>query len=410
VFDALVIGAGPAGTMIAAALSDRGLRVQGLTATPLRSIWPNTYGIWRDELEALNLTELLGHSWDDCVSYFSQGEVAHQRAYGLFDKVKLQNHFLDRCSKGQVEWVEGAAQSIKHLADHSCVVTASGQELAARIVVDASGHKPVFVERSSIGPIAYQSAYGIVGRFSAPPVPDGQFVLMDFRSTHLSVAEKSQHPPTFVYVMDFGDGRYFVEETSLAAAPALGFDVLEQRLRSRLRARGIEVLEEYEVERCLFPMNLPMPRFDQSVVGFGGAASMVHPASGYSIGAQLRRAPDLAEAIAQALKVPNATPQSIAKAGWQGLWPQERLRKYYLYRFGLEKLMRFNEPRLTHFFDTFFDLPQAQWSGFLADGMTSPELVVAMLRLFMAAPNDVRWGLMQFPGQEAGLFWEFLSA
>jgi hypothetical protein len=73
-------------------------------------------------------------------------------------------------------------------------------------------------------------------------------------------------------------------------------------------------------------------------------------------------------------------------------------------------LMRFDEQRLTHFFDTFFDLPKAQWSGFLADGMTSPELVVAMLRLFAAAPNDVRWGLMQFPGKEAGLFWEFLTA
>jgi lycopene cyclase-like protein len=410
VFDALVIGAGPAGTMIAAALSDQGLRVQGLTATPLRSRWPNTYGIWRDELEALNLTELLGHSWEDAVSYFSQGEVAHQRAYGLFDKVKLQNYLLDRCAKGAVEWVEGAAQSIKHLADHSCVVTASGQELTARIVVDASGHKPVFVERSSTQPIAYQSAYGIVGRFSAPPVPDGQFVLMDFRSEHLSAAEKAQHPPTFVYVMDFGDGVYFVEETSLAAAPALGFDVLEQRLRSRLKSRGIEVLEEHEVERCLFPMNLPMPRFDQPVVGFGGAASMVHPASGYSIGAQLRRAPDLAGAIAQALQDKTASPQQIAKAGWQGLWPQDRLRKYYLYRFGLEKLMRFDEARLTHFFDTFFALPRSQWSGFLADGMTSPELVGAMLRLFVAAPNDVRWGLMQFPGKEAGLFWEFLRA
>jgi lycopene beta-cyclase len=409
VFDALVIGAGPAGTMIAAALSDQGLRVQGLTATPLRSVWPNTYGIWRDELEALSLTDLLGHSWEDCVSYFSQGQVGHDRAYGLFDKVKLQNYLLDRCEKSQVEWVEGAAQSIKHLADHSCVVTASGQELTARIVVDASGHKPVFVERSYSYPIAYQAAYGIVGRFSAPPVPDEQFVLMDFRSDHLSIQEKAQCPPTFVYSMNLGNGVYFVEETSLASAPSVGFDVLEQRLRSRLQSQGITVLEEHEVERCLFPMNLPMPRFDQSVVGFGGAASMVHPASGYSIGAQLRRAPDLAGAIAQALKADNPSPQTLARAGWQGLWPQDRLRKYYLYRFGLEKLMRFDEARLTHFFDTFFDLPKAQWSGFLADGMTSPELVVAMLRLFAAAPNDVRWGLMQFPGKEAGLFWDFLT-
>jgi lycopene beta-cyclase len=409
-FDVLVIGAGPAGTIIAAALSECGLRVQGLTVTPLRSVWPNTYGIWRDELEKLGLTDLLGHSWNNCVSYFSKGEVNHQRAYGLLDKIKLQNHFLDRCAQGGVEWVENdAAKSIQHFAYHSCVTTASGQELTARVVVDASGHQPVFIARSYPYPIAYQAAYGIVGKFSKPPVEDGQFVLMDFRSEHLSVADKAKNPPTFVYAMDLGEGIYFVEETSLASAPAVSFDTLERRLRGRLSSRGIELLEKHEVERCLFPMNLPMPSFDQAVVGFGGSASMVHPGSGYSVGAQLRRAGDLAAAIAQALRDPQASPSTIAQAGWHGLWTPARLRKYYLYRFGLEKLMRFDEARLKHFFDAFFALPQTQWAGFLADGLTPVELVAAMVRMFAIAPNDVRWGLMQFPGKEAGLFWDFVT-
>jgi lycopene beta-cyclase len=99
----------------------------------------------------------------------------------------------------------------------------------------------------------------------------------------------------------------------------------------------------------------------------------------------------------------------VAKAGWQGLWSQARLRKYYLYRFGLEKLMRFNESQVNHHFESFFSLPQAKWAGFLADNMTPTELVVAMMRLFTIAPNDVRWGLMQFPGIEAQLFWSFLT-
>lgn len=61
-FDALVIGAGPAGMIIAVALAERGVKVGGLTASSLGQVWPNTYGIWRDELEALGLTGLLGHS------------------------------------------------------------------------------------------------------------------------------------------------------------------------------------------------------------------------------------------------------------------------------------------------------------------------------------------------------------
>ena len=214
-----------------------------------------------------------------------------------------------------MSWINGSAQSIEHHSTHSSVTIATGQTLKARVVIDASGHRPIFVQRAKDEHVAYQAAYGIVGRFSSPPVDDGQLVLMDFKSEHLSEGDRAEHPPTFLYAMGFGDGVYFVEETSLALAPAMGFEVLEQRLRQRLRARGIEILEEHHVERCLFPMNLPMPNFDQPIVAFGGAASMVHPASGYSLGAQLRRAPDLAKAIALALKNEAASPAEIAKAG-----------------------------------------------------------------------------------------------
>lgn len=409
-FDALVIGSGPAGLIIAAALCRRGLRVQGLTPAGPDAPWPNTYGIWRDELEALGLTDLLAHGWTNCVSYFAQGEVDHQRPYGLFDKQKLQHYLLEQCTAGQMDWHQGKATAIKHQPDHSCVTTATGADLQARVVIDTSGHYPVFVQRSLTSNVAQQAAYGIVGQFSSPPIESGQFVLMDYRSDHLTPDDKAQYPPTFLYAMDLGDGVFFVEETSLASVPPVPFEVLERRLHQRLQARGVEVTAVHEIERCLFPMNLPLPDFNQPVVGFGGAASMVHPASGYMVGALLRRSPGVADAIAMALDTPYSNPQRVAQAAWQALWPQDRLRKYHLYRFGLEKLMRFEEAQLKQFFDTFFSLPQEQWSGFLADTLTMPELIGAMLKLFGQAPNDVRWGLMQFVGKEAPLLWRSLTA
>lgn len=408
-FDALVIGSGPAGTMIAAALAERGVKVGGLTASPLRQIWPNTYGIWRDELEELGLTELLGHCWENCVSYFGKGEVNHDRAYGLFDKVKLQNHLLAKCETAGVEWHQGKATSIEHDREHSIVTTAAGEALRARVVIEASGHKPMFIKRQNQDKVAFQTAYGIVGRFSAPPVEPQQFVHQDFRSEHLSATERTTEPPTFLYAMDFGDDIYFVEETSLAMSPPVSFELLERRLHQRLAARGIKVTEVHEVERCIFPMTLPLPDLHQPVVAFGGAASMVHPASGYTVGAMLRRAPGLAAAIATALQDPHAETAAIARTAWQQLWNPDRLRKYYLYRFGLEKLMRFDEVLLKQHLDTFFSLPQSQWSGFLSDSLSTPELLAAMVRLFAIAPNSLRWNLMQFPGLESNLFWQFLS-
>ena len=405
-FDALVIGAGPAGMIIAAALAERGVKVGGLTASPLGQVWPNTYGIWRDELEALGLTELLGHCWENCISYFGKGEVNHGRAYGLFDKVKLQNHLLAKCETRGVEWQQGKATHIEHDRERSIVTTAAGETIRTRVVIDASGHDPMFIQRPHQGAVAFQTAYGLVGHFSAPPVEPQQFVLQDFRSEYLSATERANEPPTFLYGMDFGDDVYFVEETSLAMAPPVSFDLLERRLHQRLAARGVQVTAVHEVERCIFPMTLPLPDLHQPVVAFGGAASMVHPASGYMVGALLRRAPGLAAAIATTLQDAQAEPAAIAREAWQELWNRDRLRKYYLYRFGLEKLMRFDEVLLKQHFDTFFSLPRSQWSGFLADSLSAPELVAVMMRLFAIAPNSLRWGLLQFPGRESNFLWQ----
>lgn len=215
---------------------------------------------------------------------------------------------------------------------------------------------------------------------------------MDYRSDHLD--RDRREPPTFLYAMDLGDGTYFVEETSLAASPAVSFADLEKRLHQRLKAQGVEVQEVHHIEHCLFPMNAALPDLTQPLFAFGSAASMVHPASGYMMGALLRRGPGVADAIAKALASDKTNPQVVAQAAWQALWPTDRLRKHYLYLFGLACLMRFPEPRLRHFFQAFFSLPTTAWSGFLADTLSFPEMLRTMLKLFAEAPNDVRWGLM----------------
>ena len=144
-------------------------------------------------------------------------------------------------------------------------------------MVDASGHDPALVKRPNDGPVAGQAAYGVVGRFSRPPVDPDQFVLMDYRCDHLS-PEQRQQAPTFLYAMDLGQGRFFVEETSLARLRLClcGFATAPGQ---RLAHRGIAIEAVEHVEHCLFPMNPALPDRRQPVVGFGGAASMVHPAS-----------------------------------------------------------------------------------------------------------------------------------
>ncbi|OUW50462.1 MAG: lycopene cyclase [Synechococcus sp. TMED187] len=397
--DVLVLGGGPAALCIASELVLRGVHVEGISPESVQEPWPNTYGIWANELKQLGLEHLLEHRWSDTVSFFGMGgspdqdqPMAHGIDYGLFDRACLQQHWLTRC--GAMRWHQDTAERVE--AGHQCttVTCGSGQILQARLVIDATGSRTPHIKRPDHGPVAGQAAYGLVGRFSKDPIPSGRFVLMDYRCDHLS-AEQRTEPPTFLYAMDLGDGVFFVEETSLALAPAVPFDVLKLRLQQRLDQCGVQIKEVLHEEFCLFPMNLPLPDLLQPVLAFGGAASMVHPASGYMVGSLLRRAPALAQAVADALtEDPGLSSASLARRGWQALWPLQLVLRHRLYQFGLGRLMGFNEALLRRHFATFFSLSRDDWFGFLTNTLPLPRLMVVMLRLFALSPWQLRRGLV----------------
>ncbi len=390
--DALVIGAGPAGLAISAALCDAGLNVAGISPFAPDTLWTNTYGIWADELAPLGLTGALARRWSGCAVYAGERRIALQREYGLIDNAKLQAHLLARLARTATVWHTDRVVQAAQLPEHTLITTRSGAQITARVVIDASGHAPALVKRPPSPRLAYQTAYGIVGRFSTPPVSPGQMVLMDYRSGHLD-ADEQREPPTFLYAMDLGEGRFFVEETSLAHTPPAPLSALARRLHRRLARQGIRVEEVEHVERCVFPMNAPLPALDQPVLGYGGAASMVNPISGYQVGAALRFAPAVARALTAALEDGTLSPGGLAQTGWQTLWPKQRLQRRALYLFGLENVLRFDVRQTQDFFGAFFDLPRPQWSGYLSDSLSTPELLQTMLNLYRLAPAHVRGAL-----------------
>ena len=398
VVDVLVLGGGPAALCIASELNHSGVDVAGIAPQPVDAPWPNTYGVWAEELRSLGLEHLLEHRWNDTVSYFGFGgdaaqdqTLAHGIDYGLFDRHALQQHWLARAQG--VRWHQDTAECVDVGSLHTSVSCGSGMTLQARLVIDATGSRSPHITRPDQGPVAGQAAYGVVGRFSRNPIEAGRFVLMDYRCDHLSAEQRSE-PPTFLYAMDLGDGVFFVEETSLALAPGVPYEVLKQRLMQRLEKRGVEITELIHEEFCLFPMNLPLPDRSQPVLAFGGSASMVHPASGYMVGSLLRRGPGLARAIADCLKNRELGSAALARCGWQALWPLELVLRHQLYQFGLGRLMGFNESLLRTHFATFFSLPQEDWFGFLTNTLPLSRLMAVMLRLFALSPWELRRGLV----------------
>ena len=417
--DALVLGSGPGALSIAAALGKENLNVAILSDSDPNEPWPFTYGIWGDEVDQLGLSNLLEHRWSNTVSFFGKGSkdqnhienipTKHSRDYGLFDKKKLQNFWLTECETASIKWHIGKAVELETNQQISTVITSEGQEISSRLVIDATGYKPVFLKIPDEGPIAVQTCYGVVGEFSDAPVEEGQFVLMDYRCDHLNQEERLE-PPSFLYAMHFGEKKFFLEETSLGLSPPLKLEILKSRLNRRLEHRGIKITKlEYEEFGEFLPMNMPIPDLDQPILSFGGAAGMVHPASGYLVGSLLRRAPILAEAISKAMRNKSTSPAQIAKIGWKALWPREFVRKKALYTFGLEKLMRFKEEQLRNFFIQFFKLPNDQWYRFLTNTLSLNDLVKSMWEMYKKAPWTVKWGLMEMQGRELKLLWKFIK-
>ncbi len=393
------MGAGPAALCIASELIQQGLEVSALASHSPKEPWPNTYGIWAEELESLGMASLLGHRWKNTVSYFGHGKdeegaipTSHNFDYGLFDQAAFQKALLDRCKN--LDWAIETAENIVFVDKITEVLCSSGNRYRARIVIDASGHRSPFIKRPKHGKVAQQAAYGVVGRFTAPPVNSNQFVLMDFRPNHLTEQELKE-PPSFLYAMDFGQDLFFVEETSLACYPPVSWDTLKNRLMARLSSRGIAIKEVSHEEYCLFPMNLPLPYRNQPLLAFGGSASMVHPASGYMVGALLRRAPELAKKLSEFMSVePALDSEKLAKKGWNVLWNTELVQRHRLYQFGLKRLMSFDEALLRSFFATFFRLPKDDWSRFLANTLPLHKLIFVMLRLFTISPLKVKLGMI----------------
>ncbi len=398
VLDILILGSGPAALCLASELAKQNLSIKGISTKFPNEKWENTYGIWASELEELGLETLLSHRWHKTVSFFGNGEnkkgnipTKHNYDYGLINQEAFQDELLKKC-KG-IEWLNETAKDITEKNKLSEVVCFSGLKIKARLVIDASGHKSNFVKRPIQNEIAQQAAYGIVGKFSSPPVSKEQFVLMDFRPDHLNKEEKLSSP-SFLYAMDLGDETFFVEETSLASYPALSQENLKERLLKRLNSKDIQVNEIFHEENCLFPMNLPLPFKKQFVLGFGGSASMVHPASGYMVGSLLRRAPLLAEKLAIFLKEPHLSSLELATKGWDVLWPYELTQRHKLYQYGLKRLMSFDESRLRSFFSNFFRLSTKEWVGFLTNTLPLPKLIYVMSKMFINSPLKVKLGML----------------
>ncbi len=271
-----------------------------------------------------------------------------------------------------------------------------GEIFKARVVIEATGTIR-YLWSGNIGGCCFSTLPMDRRSFSSPPVEPQQFVAQDFGAIiYRQRSGRANRPPSSM--RGFWRRGIFCRRNILGTVSARKFWTIGRRLHQRLAAGGLRWQKFMKSNAVFFRWRLHCPNLHQPVVDSAGLQAWytLHQVTWWEH--YCARAPGLAQAISTAMQDPQAEPAAIARAAWQELWNPDRLRKYYLYRFGLEKLMRFDEVLIKQHFDTFFSLPQSQWAGFLADGISTPELLVAMVRLFAIAPKILYLGLDAIPG------------
>lgn len=399
---AVILGGGPAGLAVAAACAHQGFDCAVLTPAP-GAPWHPSYGAWEDELDGI-FTEteragLLAHRWAAArVSTPASPARRLERPYVRLSTPGLQAALQARCEAAGVRWIPAEAARVEPLPGGQRVIDRSGHAHAAALVIDATG-AGALLRRLPGRPAAVQSAYGLLIEVEAHPWPLDEALLMDWRAP----APGDEGPPTFLYAMPSSATQVFVEETSLIAPSALPFPLLRARLLRRLEGLGLRPRAVLAEERCAFSMGGPMPARDQPLLGFGAAAGMVHPATGYQLSRALREAAPFAAALAAGLEA--GGPAGAAQRGWAYLWRPAMRAQWAAFSLGAQALQTLSQAELQGFFDAFFELPEPQWRAFMGAALSRPALAATLLRFFSLAPAATRRALARAgQGAEGLLF------
>lgn len=354
--DVAVVGLGPAGRALASRCAARGLSVLAVDPRP-SGAWTPTYGIWADELGELPATVVRARG--ERPELRARRVHPLERAYLVLDNAALQAALP----------LDGVVVRTGRLDDEQ-VGALRGE---AEVVVDARGARPDGLRPDDPAPM--QTAYGVVvpAEAAAPALQGAESLLMDWR-TDWSDQQRPTATPTFLYAIPVGAGRVLLEETCLAAAPGLPVAELRTRLRRRLLARGVDpAAVDHPLEREV--VRIPMRGRDRppppGVLAVGTAGRGGHRVTGYSVAHSLRRADELAQALARGDVPDDADPMDAA----------ERVREV-----GLRALLRLDTPGTLELFEGFGRLPTSRQRDFLSRDSGAAELLGAMWGMFAQMP------------------------
>ena len=360
-----VAGLGPAGAAFALRAISRGHRV---TATEPRwpaLEWPATYGVI--ETEVPHWAEAWFHA-PHSVNVRTPSERTLPYRYRMMDKPALLAELHRAAATGTLEVSDRVSGAVgRHLPK---------EESAADAVLIA--HGATHTEKA-----LWQVAVGYV--FSFPTVTS---------SLHTDALEASNHdrarlmpepcfmdwaepasdcscPPSFLYIQPVDEG-ILVEETVLAThtKPEDLMPELQRRLDERLKHGSLTTFAAASTVTRTETVAIPMGTRAQAwyrvqeKVHFGASGGLIHPATGYNVGASLQAVDQVLDELERRSSSsghvdgkPRLTSPVIHR--------QRAELAYLLRQLGGELIARADQRTLADFFACFFRLPEGAQLAYL---------------------------------------------
>jgi len=164
------------------------------------------------------------------------------------------------------------------------------------------------------------------------------------------------------------------------------------------RFRGVAIERIHDQRTLPVPDDIfPWPDLTPRVVGFGGAPAWSIRPPGYLVGGPCCGGGGCRHRW-RASTIQPQRGRGVAAAGLERVWPASLVRKPAIYQFGWRSFDALSpKQRLRHSSHALLlQLPLPEWYGFLANTLTVPELLQAMLApVRHSARTPCDWGLIQ---------------
>jgi len=252
-----------------------------------------TYGIFLSQIEKSWIFNLINknHFFSKIFEMefrFNNKKIDLPDKYGLMNNDFVFDFIINKIKN--VKIILGTCNDIQNFENHKIVYyyqEGIQNSILTKFVIEGIGYcKPIGLEYTFPNTFYKQVFVGYKIKIEHT---QEKVILMDWKPKNYEIK-------SFCYTVPLDKDKLLVEETILVCKELLPkyYDILEERLKDRLKIYEYEILE---IEKNTIILNSSIPKFNSKSFGIGQVGNMMNVMSGYSVGYNIYHIPEICNLI-----------------------------------------------------------------------------------------------------------------